>query len=65
MLNDSPSDVGQPFWTDAAILAEAGTETIVFGPIGEGLHTTEEWVDLDTVENLARILARTAVQYCS
>ena len=62
---EAPPDVGQTFWTDAALLAEAGTETVVLGPVGAGLHTTEEWVDLDSVVALAEILARTARRYCS
>ena len=61
----APPDAGQTFWTDAALLAEAGTETVVLGPVGEGLHTTEEWVDLDSVVDLAGILARTARRYCT
>jgi len=65
VLGAAPPDVGQTFWTDAALLAEAGTETVVLGPVGSGLHTTEEWVDLDSVEDLAEILARTARRYCS
>ena len=65
VLGHTPPDAGQTFWTDAALLAEAGTETVVLGPVGDGLHTTEEWVDLDSVVQLAEILARTARQYCA
>jgi acetylornithine deacetylase len=65
VLGQAPPDVGQTFWTDAALLAEAGTETVVLGPVGDGLHTTEEWVDLDSVVDLAEILARTVQRYCS
>lgn len=65
VLGESPSEEGQTFWTDAALLADAGTQSVVMGPVGSGLHTSEEWVDLDSVENLARILARSAIRYCS
>jgi len=65
VLGQAPPDAGQTFWTDAALLAKAGTETVVLGPVGDGLHTTEEWVDLDSVEALAHILARTALRYCA
>ena len=64
VLGQAPPDIGQTFWTDAALLAAAGTETVVLGPVGNGLHTTEEWVDLDSVVQLAEILARTARRYC-
>src|SRR5439155_21785990 len=33
---------GMSFWTDAAILGEAGVPSIVFGPGGAGLHSTNE-----------------------
>ena len=59
-----PIYTGQSFWTDAAILADAGIETILIGPIGAGLHSKEEWVDIQSVYDLAQILAETAVRYC-
>lgn len=55
---------GQTFWTDAALLAEAGMETVLLGPKGYGLHSAEEWVDLQSVVELANILAQTAIIYC-
>ncbi len=55
---------GQTFWTDAAILAQAGMETALIGPIGAGLHSAEEWVDISSVVVLAGILAETAVHFC-
>jgi acetylornithine deacetylase len=63
VLGHTPDDVGASFWTDAALHAAAGTETVVLGPVGEGLHTDEEWVDLESVLHLAEILARTAERY--
>ena len=65
VLGEAPPDVGQTFWTDAALLAARGTDTVVIGPVGEGLHTSEEWVDLKSVAQLARLLARTALSYCT
>lgn len=54
---------GAPFWTDAALLAAVGVETVLFGPTGAGLHSAEEWVDLQSVYNLTAILAAVAVDY--
>ncbi|HBX70610.1 MAG TPA: acetylornithine deacetylase [Chloroflexi bacterium] len=59
-----PRHTGQTFWTDAAILADAGFETVLIGPVGGGLHSAEEWVDLQSVHDLAQILADTALSYC-
>lgn len=44
-----PEGVGMSFWTDAAILGEAGIPTVLFGPGGAGLHSTEEFVRVDDV----------------
>jgi acetylornithine deacetylase len=40
---------GATFWTDAAILAEAKIDSVVFGPSGHGLHSIEEYVSADDV----------------
>lgn len=63
-LGGVPAHTGQTFWTDASILARAGMETVLVGPTGRGLHSAEEWVDLQSLEDLAAILAETAVRYC-
>ncbi len=63
-LGAKPAHTGQTFWTDAALLAEAGMDTVLLGPIGQGLHSAEEWVDIQSVIDLAAILAETAVNFC-
>lgn len=55
----------QPAWTDAAVLSAAGIPTVVFGPVGEGLHGDEEWVDVDSVTTVADVLAATIYDFCS
>jgi acetylornithine deacetylase len=59
-----PTHTGQTFWTDAAILADAGIETVLIGPTGAGLHSEVEWVDIQSVMELAQILADTTIRYC-
>ena len=63
-LKATPVHSGQTYWTDAALLAEAGIDSTLIGPIGDGLHTIEEWVDMQSVVDLAAILAETAVMFC-
>jgi acetylornithine deacetylase len=41
---------GIAFWTDAALLAGAGIPTVLYGPLGDGAHAVEEWVDLESLE---------------
>ncbi len=64
VLDRVPRHTGQNPWMDSALLASAGVETVVFGPAGAGAHSDEEWVDLDSVEKLAEILVKTALDYC-
>jgi acetylornithine deacetylase len=40
---------GASFWTDAAVLAQAGIPAVLFGPGGAGLHSTEEYVNVGDV----------------
>ncbi len=43
------SKAGMSFWTDAAILGHAGIPSVLFGPGGAGLHSTEEYVVISDV----------------
>ncbi|MEN8171373.1 MAG: ArgE/DapE family deacylase [Chloroflexota bacterium] len=63
-LGHHPKHTGQTFWTDAALFADAGMETVLIGPKGKGLHSAIEWVDLDSVVDLTYVLAETAINYC-
>jgi acetylornithine deacetylase len=63
-LGRRPERIGAPYWMDAALIAAAGIETAVFGPLGAGAHAAEEWVDLASVERTAETLARAAIGYC-
>jgi acetylornithine deacetylase len=63
-LNRSAELTGASYWSDAALLAEAGMDAVLLGPVGGGLHAREEWVELDSVYALAGVLASTAAAYC-
>jgi acetylornithine deacetylase len=45
----APRLAGMTFWTDAAILGGAGIPSVLFGPGGAGLHSTEEYVIVEDV----------------
>ena len=64
-IGHHPPHTGQTFWTDAALLSDAGIETVLLGPKGYGLHSAEEWVDMNSVVDLAYVLADTAINYCA
>ena len=55
---------GMTFWTDAAILAEAGIPSVLFGPGGAGLHSIEEYVILEDVLKCRDALANLARAWC-
>ena len=52
------------FWTDAAILARAGIPSVLFGPSGQGLHSHQEYVELETVLACRDVLVKFAQTFC-
>ena len=44
--------------------AEVGIPTVIFGPSGEGLHASTEYVDFDTVLITTKVLIETIVDFC-
>jgi acetylornithine deacetylase len=53
----SSKPCGMSFWTDAAVLGEAGIPSVLFGPGGAGLHSTEEYVNVADVITCRDVLA--------
>lgn len=49
--------IGMSFWTDAAVLAEAGIPSLLLGPGGAGLHSTSEYVLVEDVYACRDVLA--------
>ncbi|MBI5879527.1 MAG: M20 family metallopeptidase [Chloroflexi bacterium] len=43
--------------------ADLGIPTVYFGPLGDGLHQKDEWVDLETVAACVRIYLRFALEF--
>jgi acetylornithine deacetylase len=64
-LGAPPPRRAEPFWTDCAILAEAGIPALLFGAAGGGAHAAEEWADAASVEALAAILTDTIREFCA
>ena len=64
VLGRLPAFIGHHWWEDSALIAEAGTETVIIGPKGGGLHSHEEWVEIQSVVDLVSILIHTAIHYC-
>lgn len=56
--------IGMSFWTDAAILGDAGIPSILFGPTGAGLHSVEEWVEAQSVVTCRDALVNLSRDWC-
>ena len=57
--------VGMSFWTDAAVLGSAGIPAVLFGPGGAGLHSVEEYVEIQDVLRCRDALAALARGWCT
>jgi acetylornithine deacetylase len=60
-----PVDGGVGFWMDAAVFAQAGIDTVNYGPTGAGAHEAVEWVDLPSVVQTAHVLVEAARRFCA
>lgn len=61
----STKRAGMTYWTDAAILGQAGIPSVIFGPGGSGYHGLEEYVRMDEVLACRDALAEVARTFCS
>ena len=63
-VGGEPRITGASFWTDAAVLGHAGIPSILFGPGGAGLHSTEEYVYVADVLLCRDALVELARRFC-
>jgi acetylornithine deacetylase len=63
-VGGAPRMTGASFWTDAAVLGHAGIPSVLFGPGGAGLHSTEEYVNIADVLLCRDALAELARRFC-
>ena len=61
----SSAPKGMSFWTDAAILAAAGTPSVLLGPGGAGLHSIEEYVTVADVYACRDVLVDVATAWAA
>lgn len=60
-----PGFIGHTWWEDSALISDKGIDTVIFGPKGHGLHSAEEWVDIQSVITMSHILYNTVIRYCN
>jgi succinyl-diaminopimelate desuccinylase len=51
------------FASDARYYSKAGIAAVCFGPVGAGLHSHDEWVSIDSLEEYYHILERLTEMY--
>jgi len=62
---NEPETVGVSFWADSALIAAAGIPSVLYGPLGEGAHAVEEWVDLVSVKRVRDVCLAVASEWCA
>jgi acetylornithine deacetylase len=63
-VGGTPKTTGASFWADSAVLGHAGIPSVLFGPGGAGLHSTEEYVNVEDVVLCRDALAEMARRFC-
>lgn len=64
LAGESLRDTPFPGTADGRFFGDRGEPVIYYGPAGGGQHAPDEWVDLESVRLVARVLARTMVEWC-
>lgn len=55
---------GDPWWTDAGLIAEAGIPAVLVGPAGGGAHADVEWVSAASLTTLVRAVEDAVLAFC-
>jgi len=55
---------GEPFWTDAGLVLEAGIPCLILGVDGGGAHADSEWATVESIEQLTDIFEGTIRDFC-
>ena len=64
VLGEQCTITGAPYWTDVALLEEAGVPGLIWGPKGYGLHSKNEWVEVESVRQLADAFISIEAEFC-
>ena len=64
VLGVEPPIVGKPAGLDTRFCTEFGISACAFGPNGGNIHGVDEWVDLDSVVQTAKVAALTVLDWC-
>jgi acetylornithine deacetylase len=65
VLGRPPAFRGEPFWTDAGLILEAGIPCLLIGVDGGGAHAATEWATVESIEQLTDILEGAIRTFCA
>ncbi len=65
VLGGPASSRGEPFWTDAGLIFDAGMPCLLIGVDGGGAHADTEWATVASIEQLTDILEGTIRTFCA
>jgi acetylornithine deacetylase/succinyl-diaminopimelate desuccinylase family protein len=63
-LGHAPEIRGFEAVADAAHYAGAGIDGVIFGPSGQGLHGDDEFVDVESLVETAKVIAAASIDWC-
>lgn len=64
VIGAPPVRRGDPWWTDAGLIADAGIPVVLVGPAGGGAHADEEWVTSESVRELVDVIRAVILDLC-
>ncbi len=64
VVGSPPRVIGLAAWLDSGIFGPGGIPSVIIGPSGRGQHGDEEFVDIDSVCDLAEVIAGAALRFC-
>ena len=65
VVGRKPAVTRENYWTDCALIGDVGSLLfLLLGPHGEGLHSMEEFANIDSLEQTTQVLTRIAKEFC-
>jgi acetylornithine deacetylase len=56
---------GEWYWTDAALMNDAGITSVLFGVDGEGAHAATEWATESSVHLVSDVITDVVIDWCN
>ena len=64
ITGEAPDYIGGTGWMDSEIIWNKGIPVVCHGPSGRGAHAKSEWVDLESVVNVAKVHEYAIREFC-